>query len=1169
MQLKRIKLAGFKSFVDPTEIPIRGQISAIVGPNGCGKSNVVDAIRWVIGEMSAKHLRGDSMSDVIFNGTALRKPIGKASVELLFDNTDGKIGGEYAKYAELSVRRELLRDEQSNYFINAGNARRRDVVDLFLGTGLGPRSYAIIEQGMVSQLIEAKPEDLRFYIEEAAGISKYKERRRETETRMRHTQENLDRLNDIREELGNQLTHLKRQANAAERYRVLKQEERSLNAKIKALQWKAFNLQLTEQDQQLNQQQLLWEEKQSHIRQVETEIEKNRSDLITAEDARNQVQKSYYGLTAEIARLEQQIKDNQEQIKQWQSELNNIEAVWQELQSNVIDCQQQIDSHSADILRLTPKISEVQSLSADTEKALADAEKNMALWQEVWDAFQAETSEAMSLRQVTKTKVEHYAEQVQQFAKRLQEQQQQYQQLQPEQLQNEISPLLLHAEALNQKIEETKAALARYAADLVTVRQANAKLSDELQQERQACQKIEASVTSLLALQQAALGAGDDSSVKWLNEQGLSEPLRLGQHLQVAPGWEQAVEAVLNAYFDVICVDQISDWIDRLVRLPSGQLTIVGKSEVTSEVIMSADRLASKVSCDWPLQQWLAPIFVTETLEEAIQKRASLGDHESIVTRNGIWLGKDWMQVFNVEDVENNFLLRQQRLKQLQKDVELKQDALAKKVAQLKAGEQHLQNLEVERDALHRNYQSLTTEVTQVQTKLSAKKTRLIDVERQAKRLQDSLQASEAQLKNNEILLAEAESKLQGLIASQEIEAGKRVALQKDRDSRRDILKEAQEAHHQARKAADELKIRLNASQDQRTLLQQTILRDQRQIVQLEERRQRLSMQLSVEDSPIEGYQQELQIKLKEQLVLQTQLTAAETALEHATQKRRELEQLRGAYHKALQEMQTQLENLRMQRQTIAVRQMTTQEQLHEADLVLETILAELSPDDTIEKCQADLDKVSQRLQRLGAINLAAIEEYDSVNERKTYLDQQHADLVEALNLLQDAIRKIDRETRIKFKDTYDRLNQHFQALFPRVFGGGHASLELTDEDLLVGGIIVRANPPGKRHVTIHMLSGGEKALTAMALIFGLFQLNPAPFCILDEVDAPLDENNVNRFCHLVKEMSKQVQFLIISHNKVTIEMADHLMGVTMQEPGVSRLVSVDVQQAVAMVEAI
>ncbi len=1169
MYLKRLKLAGFKSFVDPTLIPVRGQMSAIVGPNGCGKSNVVDAIRWVVGETSAKQLRGQSMSDVIFNGTTQRKPVGKASVELIFDNEDGRLGGEYAQYAEIAVRREVERDGQSSYFLNGVNVRRRDVIDLFLGTGLGPRSYAIIEQGMISHLIEAKPDEMRVYIEEAAGISKYKERRRETENRMQHTQENLDRINDIREELDKQLRHLKRQANAAERYKVYKQEERLLTSQIKALQWKALDQKKIDQEQLINQQAVLQEEKRSEQSHLETEMEKVRVTLTEANEKNNVVQKEFYGLGAEIARLEQRIKDTQDQYQHWQKEVEEIDHLQKEIQENTFECEQQISELETEITDLKPQSERGQSEALTAEQALAKAEAEMHEWEKNWEIFQSQASRASSDSQVTRTKVDHYQEQHAELTQRKQEIHNNLQHLPLSPLRAELEPLGSHAGALDQKLRETTTKLQTYADEINSLRQTNQSANAEVQNIRRELQTAQARHASLDALQKSALGTEDEETNQWLSQKGLSKQPRLGQSLRVNAGWELAVETVMSGYFDAVCVDAVEDFIGHLENLSKGRLTLLEKkSPARLEHTNAANTLVSQVNGEWPLQQWLEGVYTANTIEEAKKIRANLNNGESVVTKDGVWMGINWVRLSKQQDAQSGFLLREQQLKQLHEQISTLTRHSEEKERELNRGEQRLSQLESDRDALHRHHQSLMEEMTDVQTKLSSKQTHLDDILARQARLQQALADCTTQLQKIEAAMSQSESELnrfQGILQSQNQQ---RETMRNDREQYRDQVRALREAAQQQRKEADESAIRLSANENQLTLLKQTISRYQRQSNQLQERHETLSRNLSETDSPLESLNRELQSQLDNRLKVEARLRESEQHVAGLSQSLQELDSQRNTLQKAINEMQGRFEELRMERQTLVVRQTTIQEQLSESDIDLQKILNELPPEITMESQETQLADVSQRLQRLGAINLAAIEEYDSTNERKTYLDRQHDDLAEALTILQEAIRKIDRETRSRFQETYDRINQNLQNLFPKIFGGGQACLEMTEEDLLTTGVMVRAQPPGKRNTTIHLLSGGEKALTAIALVFSLFQLNPAPFCILDEVDAPLDDVNVGRFCQLVKEMAKSVQFLIISHNKVTIEMGDHLMGVTMQEPGVSRIVSVDMKEALNLVEA-
>ena len=1168
MHLKTIKLSGFKSFVDPTLIPICGSLNAIVGPNGCGKSNVVDAIRWVIGEVSAKQLRGQSMSDVIFNGTTLRKPVGRASIELYFDNSDNHVGSGYTKYAEIAIRREVERDGQSYYFINGTHVRRRDVMDIFLGTGLGPRSYAIIEQGMISNLIEAKPEELRVYIEETAGISKYKERRHEAEKRMRHTQENLDRVSDICEELAKQLRHLKHQANTVKRYKIYKEEERLLSAAIKALQWKELEQKLAEYDYIINQQSILREEKQSDQRLIEAEIEKMRERLIEANKENNTVQQRYYSVGTDIARLEQCIKNKQERAQQLKTELEENEKLWEELQNNTIDCETQIAKLEMETQRLKSEASDIQSTANKAEDELAQAEEDMTRWQEMWEAFQTEASQLMSQVEVMRTRHEYYEHQLVALKKRREQLQKNLNQLQLEQLRAEIEPLTIRSELLNQKLSEAQSKLQSFANEIAKQRWANQITSTELQALRRDLQEMEARVASVEALQKAVLRDDDHQTSEWISSQGLQEHLRLWQELKVNAGWEVAVEMVLSNYFGAICVDDIASFVYPLAALLKGQLTLVAKNvHPKTNSFNKAPTLISQVNSDWLFRHWLAGIYIVETVEEAKQLQTSLQENESIITKDGIWLGSHWVRVSKMHDAQSGLLLREQQLTQLKNEIIEQRKNSGQFEMLLKEGEHQLDQQETDRDATYLLYQEISTEATRVQTILSDKRARLDDAQQRQNRIRQSITEWEQRIEEHKqefVIIQNKTLLLDSFRGSLEM---RREEMLCQRDHYRQQLVERRENANQKRKEADELEIRLTSSEGQLNLLKQSVAHNQRQLKQLTERRETLSQYLYEGDRPLETLNQEIQDELEKRLAIETELREVEKQLEEANQILRNLEQKRSLIQKALHEAQIQLEELRMEGQSFSVRQTTIQEQLNENNFNCEQVLAKLPVDAAIDVWQEKLDQLVQRIQCMGPMNLAAIEEYENVNKRKSHLDKQYADLVEALEILKNAIQKIDRETRMKFQETYDTVNHYLQSLFRRIFGGGQAMLEMTETDLLTTDVIVRAQPPGKRNVTIHMLSGGEKALTAIALLFSLFQLNPAPFCILDEVDAPLDDVNAGRFCQLVKEMSKEVQFLVISHNKVTIEMADYLIGVTMQEPGVSRIVSVNMKEAIGIVE--
>ncbi len=1169
MQLKRIQLIGFKSFVDPTSIPVMSYMNAIVGPNGCGKSNIVDAIRWVTGETSAKQLRGQSMSDVIFNGTSGRKPVGKAAVELTFDNSDRRIVGEYAAFSEISIRREVVRDGQSSYFINGVPARRRDLVDLFLGTGLGPRSYAIIEQGMISQLVEAKPEDMRTHLEEVAGISKYRERRRETENRIRHTQDNLDRLNDVRDELEKQLRHLERQSGAAEKYKVLQTELRLLHAQMKALQWKNFESQFASQKENIALMDVQHESLLAQLRETETNIEKSRLSSSESMDKKGEIQKQFYGVGAEIARLEQQIAHKQEQLKQWERELQQSDSLWHDLSQQETAQTSQIGILTDEVETLRPQADELQDALNAANQVLLEAESAMRACQSDWDRFQSQTAKTNQQLEVAKNNIRHTESQKQQLTDRHTQLQVQFNGVSIASLSDELSPLTEKADELKSMIAGIQESLSQLSQAISQQRAAYQESQTAMSQAQGELQKLEAQQTSLNALQQAALQDHQSDIRPWLEKQGLKNQPQLGKMIQVDAGWETAVEVVLGDYFDAICVDAIDPVAASVSELTKGQITLLQTQKNTTPARLSQKTLRDVIQHGSHLPAWLSTIYIAENLSEALSMRSQLSEAESIVTRDGQWVGSNWMQVSQSDTSEESFLMREKQLKQLALTIDAQNEKLTQLQNAQQAAKLSLEQLESTRDAEHKKFQETTAALTETQASVSAKKSRLETLSQQHQRLKSDIAQIESQLEQCETALTAAQEAAAVLAQTQEAEAEQRDVLLASRSKAENELSAARTDANAKKQQSDERLIRLTSSEKQLALLTQTLSANQKQLLQTTERRETLRSQLSQADAPLAEWNDALQMALSQRVSVEHSLRDIEKQLQSEQTSLREYETQRDMVSKSLSAIQEQQQQLRMSLQEMTVRQMTLKEQLQEMQFDLDQLLGELPPEADFAEWESRATTLQNKIDRLGPINLAAIDEFKTLSERKVYMDQQVTDLTEALEILQNAIRKIDRETRHLFKDTFDQVNQHFQRLFPRIFGGGQASLELTaEDDLLTTGIIVRAQPPGKRNSTIHMLSGGEKTLTAISLMFAMFQLNPAPFCVLDEVDAPLDDLNVGRYCQLVKEMSKDTQFLIISHNKVTIETADHLMGVTMKEPGVSRIVSVDMQQAVELVEA-
>jgi len=1167
MRLKSIKLAGFKSFVDPTTVHFPTNLSAVVGPNGCGKSNIIDAVRWVMGESSAKNLRGESMTDVIFNGSVNRKPVGQATIELVFDNTDKKLGGEYAAYNEIAIRRKVTREAVSEYYLNGSKCRRRDITDIFLGTGLGPRSYAIIEQGMISRLIESKPEELRVFIEEAAGISKYKERRRETESRMRRTQENLERLTDLRDELERQLQHLQRQAASAEKYTEFKQEERLLKAQLQVLQWKALDTQVSEKEQDINRLELDREAIVTEQVGLNTGIEQARDQHSQLNDTFNEVQGRFYSIGTEIARAEQTIQHQQERRRQLDSDL-------QQVAGNVLETTRHLDSDrekialwEEEIGEIEPELELTEAAEESASEALAAAEEAMQSWQQRWDEFNHTAAGPRQRAEVEQSRIQHLELSLQRLQERVEKLDHERKSLTVADVDEDIE--LLQQEVAEVELEES-AAQERHAQLLPQISECRDRIkqaNDELDRGRSELQSMRGRTASLEALQQAALGQGDKATSQWLASHGLDTKARLAEQLQVEDGWQLAVETVLADQLQALCVESLDGVADLLSGFAEGSVAFVetkGGAHKTSPV-SSVASLADKVSGNELLSGILATVRLAGDLNEALAIRASLAAHESVITPDGLWLGGNWLRVSRGNTAQGGVLQRQQDLQELREAMSASEARVGEIVGNLDSDRELLKTLEQERETVNRAVQQFNRQLSELRSKLGAQQARVEQLSARRQQLEGDGRELRNQFAMEQESIAEARMTLQEAIEAMEQDSGKRELLLGERDNNRGALDAARQTARQSKDHSHQLAMRHQSLRTQRDSVLQNISRTEEQLAQLQERREQLALSLEDNDAPIDDLKIELEARLEQRLAVEEELAEARRALEVVDHQLRENEQKRHGIEQRLQAVRSRLEQARVDNQGLQVRRKGLQDQLQEAQFDLQAVLDSLPEAANEAAWLESLEQVGRRIARLGPINLAAIEEYKQQSERKNYLDAQNADLVQALETLEAAIRRIDKETRNRFKDTFDRVNAGLQDLFPKVFGGGSASLEMTGDDLLNTGISIMARPPGKRNSTIHLLSGGEKALTAIALVFSIFRLNPAPFCMLDEVDAPLDDANVGRYSRMVKEMSSEVQFIYISHNKIAMEMAHQLMGVTMHEPGVSRLVSVDLEKAAEM----
>ena len=1162
MRLKSIKLAGFKSFVDPTTVNFPSNMCAVVGPNGCGKSNIIDAVRWVMGESSAKNLRGESMADVIFNGSVNRQPVGQAMIELVFDNSEGRVGGEYASYAEISTRRLVTREGQSEYFLNGTRCRRRDITDIFLGTGLGPRSYAIIEQGMISRLIESKPEELRVFIEEAAGISKYKERRKETESRMRRTHENLERLTDIRDELERQLQNLQRQAVAAEKYTELKAEERTFKAQLLALQCQALDVQIKAATQSVGELEVKLESIHTEHQHVDTAIEQYRVDHTDRTDAFNGVQATYYQLGSEVARIEQTIKHQQERGQQLSDDLQQTVANLLESESHLGDDRVKLADWDSEMLVLSPNRELLQALEEASAQALLEAEEAMHSWQHQWDEFNQHAAGPRQQAEVQQSRIVH----VEQVLQRLQER---TEQLHEEKKGLAIGPADAEVQSLSEQLAEIELAMAEHERrsgslvdTLAATRDNRTQLSSELNQVRSGLQQMRGRRASLEALQQAAMEDGSEGVGEWLQARQLMDSSRLLEVMQVDDGWQMAVETVLGDYLQAVCVEDIGKLGDYLDNLEQGRLVLV---ESGGGDAPAAGYLASKVHSQGRADPFLAGVRAADDLGQAMQQRASLAVHESIITRDGIWVGRNWLRVARLSNGDGGVIRRREELDALITKLEAEQQHEAQLTRNLQNTEDALKNFEEERLAEQHAMQATTREQSEVSALVSANQAKAEQIKLRSERVNAEIEEAKKQFLSEQEAVAEARRVLAEAIECMEADSQQREALLSTRDQTRSTLDTARQKARQDKDGAHQVAMRYQSLSTQLKAMRESIERTDGQVAQLHERQDSLALALSETESPLEALRIDLEQQLELRLLAEAELTAARQLVAEMEHQLRQAEQQRAAIEQRAETVRGDLERQRIASQTLQVERNSINKQLVESQHEVEEVLSTMPDGANEPEWQRSLEQVANRIARLGPINLAAIDEYNLQSERKNYLDAQNEDLISALDTLESAIRKIDKETRNRFRETFEKVNTGLQELFPRVFGGGSAYLEMTGDDLLDTGISIMARPPGKKNATIHLLSGGEKALTAIALVFSIFQLNPAPFCILDEVDAPLDDANTGRYARLVKEMSEKVQFIFITHNKISMEFADQLMGVTMHEPGVSRLVSVDVEAAAAL----
>ncbi|MBA2657608.1 MAG: chromosome segregation protein SMC [Tatlockia sp.] len=1164
MHLKQLKLVGFKSFVDVTIVPFPSQLVAIVGPNGCGKSNIIDAVRWVMGESSAKNLRGESMTDVIFNGSSQRKAVGQAFIELTFDNSLGRLTGQYASYQEIAVKRVVSRDGESAYFLNGSRCRRRDITDIFLGTGAGSRGYSIIGQGTISRIIEARPEELRTFFEEASGISKYKERRRETLTRIENTRENLIRLADLRDELGKQLQRLERQAKTAKHYSHLKATERRYKTEVLALKWGSLTKEQHKKHQVISQLLEGYEKHQANAAEAYNQSEKLRVISHDENESMQQIQANFYQLATEIARMEEGIQQYHREKLRLENDQQQLQNDWQQADAQLKRDKESLIANEVIMHNLQSKLEIAQQNFAIKQRELEAKQQQQNANQQKNNYLQAALSKSLQEAQIEQLRLQHLEESKLQLSTRHEKIIEELAAIDSSSASETFENLHLLQKSLQ---EEIRGVEEEHQSRIVKVAMSRQQLSETeklLHQSQDKVHRLYTQQAGLAAAQRAGLGI--DEEARENRSQWIDKP-RLVEHLQVEKKWQLACEFVLSEALQAVAIESMENLWPQLESLKGSPAHFISLSEQTDNQ-NNYPRLADKIQGAKPkCLPNLDKIYVITSLEEALLVLPNLKSDESLITEEGYWLAKDWLK-FAGSSQSPSLIIQQEELSILNVALLAAENELAflknQRDVLYNQVEENDQLLEYTKQKLYEIQARLhrcETELAHINSIINQETTRKSTLSSELELLLSKQKEQKIQLKNAIILLEKARHETQIHEQEQQLFNIENANFEQNFSHSRLALEDLRIIYHQSQLEFEKCTIK---NQE----LKFTSAREALNLQTLSERLENLALRLIENEEPDLALKVNLEQKITQQIELENALGQSRERFSNLATQLSTWEDLIKSEEKLAKTLVERIQLEQMQEQALMLQANVILESLAELDAKPEAILETIPEDSNTVQREAKIADLASQIKQLGAINLAAIEEYRSEYQRKSHLDDQYQDLSEALNTLDSAIEKMDKETKQRLKITFDQVNIAFQALFPRLFGGGRAMLELTGDNLLEAGVVVMAQPPGKRNSTIHLLSGGEKAMTAVALVFAIFQLNPSPFCMLDEVDAPLDDVNVRRFCDLVKEMSQVVQFLFITHNKVTMELADHLIGVTMREPGVSRIVAVDVEEALAMAEA-
>ncbi|HKO89332.1 MAG TPA: chromosome segregation protein SMC [Burkholderiales bacterium] len=1170
MRLTQLKLSGFKSFVDPTIITVPGQLVGVVGPNGCGKSNIIDAVRWVLGESKASALRGESMQDVIFNGSSLRKPVARASVELVFDNSLGKAAGQWSQYAEISVKRVLTREGDSTYLINNTVVRRRDVQDIFLGTGVGPRAYAIIEQGMISRVIEAKPEELRVFLEEAAGVSKYKERRRETENRLEDTRENLARVEDIRRELDAQIEKLAQQAEVAKQYKSYQTEARDKQNMLWALRKRDAETDAERVKREIDKALNEVEAETARLREIESRLEAVRTEHYAAVDKVNDAQGAFYAVNSEVSRLETEIRylvekrqrlDAQAaqldlQLEQWSqqhADLGEANGMWQERRSAAAE-----------------RIAQAQARNTAEKEKLPQADERFRSTQTRVNESRDAVARAEHALQIEQTHLAHAGKSLQQLEareERLLAERDALTAADPQKL-NELQQAVASAQAA---LNETSGTIGKLQTRIPELEAARGGTLENLQNLQREGHTLEGRLSTLQKIQAQVEQSGKIQD--WLGKHGLQDLPRLWQNLKVDAGWETAVESVLRERVHALALSDPEMLQKLLDDVPPAKLSVFSRDSAPttdarednlsplSDHVRSGDAAITAL-----VQDWLLGFYAVDGVPR-LMARMALRPGAVLVNREGHQFTRYAVSFHGPDSGDAGILARQREIEGLSAEVVQSAQRILDARQAHTAAEQSLSEARAElaqwRDresAANREHHALQMELLRLSENESRIRERGAQISTELDEIAEQKTSEHARQREAETQLDSHQEEIDRLYADFETVKTEYEQAGRLLESQRQTLQQAERELQEAQFSERECVGKLEEIERSRANLNEQIERGR-----AEQERTRGELSAIRED----GLHEQLQTQLAERTRKEQALAEARDRQEELTHLLRSADEERSLCEQGLQPLRERVGELRLKEQAARLSYEQFAEQLAAAG-VDEAVLAQMLEQNKLRPnaLQAEINRLNQAMSELGAINMAALEELAASTERKNFLDAQASDLGEALETLESAIRRIDRETREMLQQTFDEVNAHFGRMFPTLFGGGEAKLVMTGDEILDAGIEVQAHPPGKRNSSIHLLSGGEKALTAISLVFSLFQLNPAPFCLLDEVDAPLDDSNTERFCKLVQQMSENTQFLFISHNKITMGLASQLVGVTMQESGVSRVVAVDIEAAMRMTEA-